>query len=571
MKNIILVSSLFFILLNVEAQTFFNAHRSIKPFNYTIEKKMVFKKAAVASAHPLASMVGAAIMKDGGNAFDAAIAVQLALAVVYPGAGNIGGGGFLLARKKDGTLIGLDYRESAPAKATKNMYLDNNGNVITSLAQQGVLAAGIPGTVAGIFETMKYAKLPFTVLIQPAIELAEFGFVITEKEASSLNYLSKQFLQNSAVSDFAFVSKKFWKGGDTLIQTDLANTLKRIQKFGKKDFYEGVTADLIVEEMKKGKGIITKEDLKNYKAIYRTPVEFNYRGYRIISFAPPSSGGILLGQMLKMIEPYPMSAYGFQSTKSVQLMIEAERRAYADRAEHMGDPDFWNVPTKKLLSNSYLKKRMKDYDTAKPSLSVNIKGGNVKESEETTHLSIIDEEDNLVSVTYTLNDSYGNKTVVGHAGFLLNNEMDDFSAKPGAPNLYGAIGGEANAIQPNKRMLSSMTPTIVTKDGKPYLTIGTPGGTTIPTSIFQAIVNLIDYKMSLQDAIDKPKFHHQWQPDEVLIERFFENQTRFDLNKMGYKLSIRNAIGRTEAVRILSNNQREAVADRRGDDGVAGY
>ncbi len=542
----------------------------INPYKYTITKKANYSRAAVSSAHPLASQVGTMIMKQGGNAFDAAIATQLALAVVYPGAGNLGGGGFLLARRSNGELLGLDYREAAPAAASRDMYLDAQGNANISLSQNGHLASGIPGTVAGLFATMPYAKLPFAKLVQPAIDLAEFGFVITEREAASLNNNRESFLKQST-RPTALTKEAKWKAGDTLVQKELAATLKRMQKNGAAGFYEGETAKLIVEEMQRGKGIITLEDLKNYTAKLREPLRFNYRDHQIISFAPPSSGGILIAQMMKMIEKFPVGSYGFQTPASVQLMIEAERRAYADRAEHMGDPDFWKVPVDTLISEAYLTERMKDYDPSKASISTQIKAGNITVSEETTHLSVIDAAGNLVAVTTTLNDGYGCKTVVGGAGFLLNNEMDDFSVKPGVPNMYGALGGEANAIVPGKRMLSSMTPTLMLKNNKPYLTIGTPGGTTIPTSVFQALVNLIDFKMDLVDAINKPKFHHQWFPDEVMIERDFLTDTKKKLEAMGYKIRERSPIGRTEGIRIVQNGIREAVADKRGDDSVAGF
>ncbi len=544
--------------------------KAINPYKYTITKKANYSRAAVSSAHPLASQVGTVIMKQGGNAFDAAIATQLALAVVYPGAGNLGGGGFLLARRSNGELLGLDYREAAPAAASRDMYLDAQGNANISLSQKGHLASGVPGTVAGLFATMPYAKLPFAKLVQPAIDLAEFGFVITEREAASLNNNRESFLKQST-RPTALTKEGKWKAGDTLVQKELAATLKRMQKDGAAGFYEGQTAKLIVEEMQRGKGIITLDDLKNYTAKLREPLRFNYRDHQIISFAPPSSGGILIAQMMKMIEKFPVGSYGFQTPASVQLMIEAERRAYADRAEHMGDPDFWKVPVDTLISDAYLTERMKDYDQSKAGISTQIKAGHIKVSEETTHLSVIDAAGNLVAVTTTLNDGYGCKTVVGGAGFLLNNEMDDFSVKPGVPNMYGALGGEANAIVPGKRMLSSMTPTLMLKNNKPYLTIGTPGGTTIPTSVFQALVNLIDFKMDLVDAINKPKFHHQWFPDEVMIERDFLTDTKKKLEDMGYKIRERSPIGRTEGIRILQNGIREAVADKRGDDSVAGF
>jgi gamma-glutamyltranspeptidase / glutathione hydrolase len=550
--------------------SFVGPDKEVNPYSYIVIKRGEFKQAAVSSAHPLASMVGAAIMKRGGNAFDAAIATQLVLAVVYPQAGNIGGGGFLLARKVNGELIGIDYREAAPEKANRDMYLDKNGNPQMNLSLAGHLASGIPGTVAGLFATMPYAKLAFEQLIQPAIDIAAKGYVLTEKEAANLNGVRESITKNSTQPS-AFVRSIKWKVGDTLVQKDLAATLTRIQKEGARGFYDGKTAELIVAEMQRGNGIIGLNDLKNYTAKLRNPLSFNYRGHEIISFAPPSSGGILIAQMMKMVEKYPMSKYGFQSTKSVQLMIEAERRAYADRAEFMGDPDFFKVPVKTLMSDAYLSQRMSDYNPEKASVSSSIKAGIIKESEETTHLSIVDPAGNLVSVTTTLNNSFGNRTVVGGAGFILNNEMDDFSVKPGVPNMYGAIGGEANSIQPGKRMLSSMTPTLVLKDKKPYIVIGTPGGTTIPTSVYQALINVIDFNMSVGDAIDKPKFHHQWLPDEVAIEPDFDSNTKEQLIKMGYKITPRGSIGKTEGIRILPNKRRETAADKRGDDSVAGF
>ncbi|MEN9599413.1 MAG: gamma-glutamyltransferase [Bacteroidota bacterium] len=559
--------------IHVHAQSnfsFVGAGKEVDPFHYTVVKRAEFKQAAVSSAHPLASMVGAAIMKRGGNAFDAAIATQLVLAVVYPNAGNIGGGGFLLARKQDGELIGIDYRESAPEKATRDMYLDKAGNAQLTLSQNGDLASGIPGTVAGLFATMPYAKLKFEQLIQPAIDLAAHGYLLTEKEASSINSVREAITKNST-QPTAFVTPIKWKVGDTLVQKELAATLERIKEQGARGFYEGKTAELIVAEMQRGNGIISLNDLKNYTAKLRKPINFKYRNHEVISFAPPSSGGILLAQMLKMIEKYPVAKYGFQTTESVHLMVEAERRAYADRAEHMGDPDYWKVPVKTLISDAYIAERMRDYDPIKATSSTLIKAGQIKESEETTHLSIVDAQGNMVSVTTTLNGSYGSRTVVGGAGFLLNNEMDDFSIKPGVANMYGAVGGDANAIQPGKRMLSSMTPTLVLKDNKPYIVIGTPGGTTIPTSVYQAIVNVIDHNMTIGDAIDKPKFHHQWTPDIIMIENDFNPSTKKDLEKRGYKFIERGSIGRTEGIRILPNKRKEVAADKRGDDSVAGF
>ena len=543
---------------------------AVNPYNYAIVKAKQFKNGSVSCAHPLAGMVGAEIMKRGGNAFDAAIATQLVLAVVYAGAGNIGGGGFVVARTKEGKAISVDYRETAPSKATKNMYLDKDGNVVPNLSIQGHLACGVPGTIAGLFETMKYARKPMKTLIQPAIDIAEFGFVLTEKEANGLNATKESFIQNST-GPSAYTKQTPWKAGDTLINKDLAETLKRIRDYGQRGFYEGKTALLIVEEMKQGGGIINMEDLKSYKAKERVPLTFNYKEYSIIGMPPPSSGGIIIEQMMKMIEKRNISRYPFQSPQAVQLMVEVERRAYADRAAHLGDPDFWKVPLKTLGNDTYLQKRMADYDSTKATPSKNIMAGKIYESDQTTHISIIDKEGNMVSVTTTLNGGYGSRTVIGGAGFIMNNEMDDFSAKPGTPNMFGAVGGTANAIQPNKRMLSSMSPTLVLKDKKPYIIAGTPGGTTIPTSVFQTLVNLLEYKMSAEDAVNKPKFHHQWLPDQVDIEPTFPADTKTAMEAMGYKFYNRAQIGRMEVIRILPTGKRETVADNRGDDSVAGY
>lgn len=546
------------------------ANAAVNPYQYGINKKTTVTNGAVASAHPLASKVGVEMMKSGGNAFDAAIATQLALAVVYPNAGNIGGGGFLVGRRSNGETVALDYRESAPAAASRDMYLDKSGNVIEGKSINGHLAAGIPGTIAGLFQTMKYAKLPFTKLIQPAIDLAEKGYVITEREAASLNSLQED-LKKYNTTTTVFQRSAKWKAGDTILQTDLANTLKRIRDNGAAGFYQGRTADLIVEEMKRGGGIITLNDLKSYTAKWRTPHQFTYKGYTVVGMPMPSSGGTLLHQMLKMVEDRPLATYGYNSPDAVQLMVEAERRAYADRAEYMGDADFYNVPQANLTDDAYLKGRMKDYRPGIAGSSQITKPGLKKVSEQTTHLSVIDKEGNCVSVTTTLNNSYGSKTVVGGAGFFLNDEMDDFSAKPGVPNLYGAVGGEANAIAPGKRMLSSMAPTIVLQNGKPFLVIGTPGGTTIPTSVFQTIVDIVDFGLSTENAVDGPKFHHQWLPDAVEVEKTFPVSVRSALQKMGYTITERSSIGRTEAIKVLPNGSFEAVADNRGDDAAEGW
>lgn len=545
---------------------------AVNPYNYTVTKKVIARNGAVVSAHPLASKVGLHIMRSGGNAFDAAIATQLALAVVYPNAGNLGGGGFLVGHTAGGETVALDYRETAPALARRDMYLDAAGNVLPGKSVNGHLAAGVPGTVAGLFETMKYAKLPFTTLIEPAIELAAKGFVITEREAASLNGLQADLAAYNTTKN-ALQKEEKWKGGDTLFQPDLAHTLKRIRDSGAAGFYEGTTARLVVEEMKRGNGILTLDDLKSYKAIWRQPHTFNYKGYTVAGMPMPSSGGALLHQMMKMSEERLLPTYGFHSPLAVQLMIEVERRAFADRAEDMGDADFYNVPVAQITDTAYLNRRMKDYKPGEAGNSQLVKPGQLirKESEETTHLSVIDAAGNAVSVTTTLNNSYGSKTIVGGAGFLLNDEMDDFSAKPGVPNMYGAVGGEANAIAPGKRMLSSMTPTIVLQNGKPFLIVGTPGGTTIPTSVFQTIVNVIDFGLSTEDAVYKPKFHHQWLPDEVAVEKAMPAELRAALQKMGYKLVERGAIGRVEAIKVLKDGSFEAIADNRGDDAAEGW
>lgn len=541
------------------------------PYDYKIHKHVICKNGAVVSAHTLASEAGLSILKQGGNAVDAAIATQLALAVVYPGAGNLGGGGFMVAYLKGGKKIAIDYREVAPAAATKNMYLDSNGNPQTNLSLDGHLAAGVPGTVAGIFASMKYARLPFKKLIEPAISLAEKGFAISAGQAENFNEERQAFIRLNSQTPI-FVKEKLWKAGDTLIQKDLAKTLMRIRDFGMKGFYDGETAELIIAEMQRGNGIITRDDLKNYKARERNVITFTYKGYTIITMPLPSSGGIILQQMLGMIENRNIDRLKFQTPQSVQLMSEAERRAFADRAQFLGDPDFVKVPVKTLTSKPYLNLRMQDYVQGKAGNSKEITAGKINiESEETTHLSIADKEGNAVAVTTTLNNSYGSKTVVAGAGFILNDEMDDFSVKPGVPNLYGAIGNEANAIAPYKRMLSSMTPTIVLKNNAPYLVVGTPGGTTIPTTVFQTIVNIIDFRLNTVDAVDRPKFHQQWLPDEVFVEKGFPEGVKNDLIKMGYKIHERDQIGRTEVIKALPGNKLEAVADIRGDDSASGY
>lgn len=527
-------------------------------------------KGLVVSAHPLASEAGAKILKMGGNAFDAAIATQYALAVVYPQAGNIGGGGFLVGVKNNGEKFTIDFRETAPEKSNRDMYLDKKGNAKTNLSQNGRLAVGIPGSIAGFYATLKHGKLPMEKLIQPAIDLAEQGFALTKKEADLLNR-EQTYLNTHNITKTVFQKDAAWKQGDILVQKDLAATLRLIQKNGAKGFYEGKTAQLIVDEMKRGNGIITLNDLNNYKVVERKPITFNYKGTEIVSMPLPSSGGILLAQMLKMSAFENLEKYQHNSTEAVQIMVEAERRSFADRAEYMGDPGFIKDQTDMLISDAYLKNRWKSFTMNKATPSANV--GTIipqpKESTETTHLSIIDKEGNAVAVTTTLNGLYGSKVVVTGAGFLLNNEMDDFSVKPGVPNMFGAVGGEANAIQPGKRMLSSMTPTIVMKNSKPYIIVGTPGGTTIPTSVFQSIVNIIDFKLSPNMAVNAPKFHHQWLPESVLVEDNFPLTTIRDLKKNNYTIENDSQIGKTELIMMDEAGNITAVADGRGDDSVA--
>ena len=540
--------------------------------NINIVKEIHSKnKGMVVSAHPLASEAGAKILKMGGNAFDAAIATQFALAVVYPQAGNIGGGGFLVGTTNKGEKFALDYRETAPIKASKDMYLDEKGNANTDLSQNGRLAVGVPGSISGMFYThKKYGKLPMAALIQPAIDLAEKGFAVTLREANLLNSTKEDFLKHNSHKT-AFTKDIPWKQGDLLIQKELANTLKTIQKNGEKGFYEGKNAQFLVDEMKKGNGIISLEDLKNYKTRERKVLSFDYKGNEIISMPLPSSGGPLLAQMLKMASYENLEKYEQNSPEALQIMVEAERRAYADRAEYMGDPDFIEDKTQMLISDEYLKNRWKNFSFEKATPSAEV--GNIisqpKESEQTTHISIIDKFGNAASITTTLNGLYGSKVVVKGGGYFLNNEMDDFSVKPGVPNMFGAVGGEANSIVPNKRMLSSMTPTIVLKNGKPYIVVGTPGGTTIPTSVFQSIVNAIDFKLSPNFVINAPKFHHQWLPEVIYTEKNFPQHTIKVLEQKNYKFENRNVIGRTEMIILDENGNAIAVADGRGDDSVA--
>ena len=528
----------------------------------------------VVSAHPLASEVGADIIAKGGTAADAAIATQLALAVVYPRAGNIGGGGFMVYREGNGAVTALDYREKAPAAAHKDMYLDEDGNIIKDLSTKGHLASGVPGTVAGLYATHdKYGRLGFNKLIEPAIQLAENGFKLTKNEAKRLNELKEVFVELNG-EDFPFVKASPWKAGDLLIQKALANTLRQIKTKGPNGFYGGQTADYIVEEMQSGNGIITKEDLSSYEASWRTPIHVKYRDYDIYSMSPPSSGGVALGQLTKLLEPMELSQYGFQSVESIHRIVEAERRVYADRAEHLGDSDFYDVPIDLLLDEAYLEERINDFSADSASSSASIVAGDfamAKESFETTHLSVMDGEGNAASVTTTINASYGSKVWVKGAGFFLNNEMDDFSSKPGTPNMFGLIGAEANKIEAGKRMLSSMTPTIIEKNNQLFMVLGTPGGSTIITSVLQVFLNVVEYGMNISEAVAAKRFHHQWLPDQIM----YEKEGNFDADKikilesMGHKLRAVDHIGTVEAIMVVNDTMIVGAADPRRDDHAA--
>ena len=536
----------------------------------------------VVSARKEASEIGIEVMKQGGNAYDAMIAVHLALAVVHPTAGNIGGGGFFVYSNSDGTSGSLDFREMAPGRAYKDMYLDENGDVIPDMSTLGGAAVGVPGSISAIFEIhSKFGSLPIEDLFEPAIKLAKEGFIVTEKQSSSLTGKLNDFILINGNN--SLYSKRYYEG-DTIKNEKFANTLSIISKNGPKAFYEGEIAEMIVTEVIESGGIMTIEDLKNYKSIWRDPVKFKYKELDIISMSLPSSGGILLGQMLKAIEDYDISSYGHNSLKAIQLMTEVERRAYADRSHFMGDPDFMNLPVYELIDKNYVQERMENFSWEIATPSSEIKHGDIviNESDETTHYSIIDKDGNAVSVTTTLNNSYGSKVYVEDAGFFLNNEMDDFSSKPGHPNFYGLIGSEANSIQPKKRMLSSMTPTIVLKNNKPSLIVGTPGGSTIITSVFQTILNIYEFNLNVQDAVNAPRFHHQWLPDVIIIEKNTSDNTidsllreknynviplpfEYDLSGM----SPRSSIGAVDAIFIDDNGNVSGGADYRGDDFAA--
>ncbi|AZQ62283.1 gamma-glutamyltransferase [Flammeovirga pectinis] len=561
------------LLILIVCTLLFNCETKTSP-----EKKRgtIAKNGIVSCAHPLAAEVGIAILKKGGNAFDAAIATHFALAVVYPRAGNIGGGGFMVYRDQIGNSGSLDFREKAPSSASEKMYLDANGQPIKNLSLKGLLASGVPGSVDGMFKIyQKYGSLPWDVLLQPAIRLAEDGIVLTQLEAEKINQYQKDFNSYNKKPIQLFKDGN-WKAGDKIIYPDLAITLKSIKENKRAGFYEGVVADKIINAMQNSNGIISHKDLKDYSSVWREAIKIPFKdNYTVISMPPPSSGGVALAQILLGLEDFNTSNYTHNSVEWIHLLTELERRAYADRASFLGDNDFYNVPVKQLTSKKYVSSRVKSIDLTKATNSQDIKAGDVLkiESFETTHYSIVDKHGNAVAITTTLNGNFGCKVVIDGAGFFMNNEMDDFSIKPGQPNQFGLIGGEANKIVPNKRMLSSMTPTIVEKDNALFMVLGTPGGSTIITSVAQTLLNVTEFNMTMQEAIDAKKFHSQWLPDEIYLEdKVFPDSTISGLEKMGHKIGFVPILGKMDCILKNKNGTYEGASDQSRSDGVAfGY
>ena len=526
----------------------------------------------VVSAREEASRIGVEILKKGGNAFDAMMATELALAVSYPSAGNLGGGGFMVYRMANGNIGALDYRERAPINSSRDMYLDQNSNIIEGLSMIGGLSIGVPGTIAGIFEAHeKFGSLSIDEIISPVIDLAKKGVIVTENQLNRINENRKYF---QYVNKSQILFDNDFKINDTIKNLNLAATLEKIMIYGKDEFYKGETAKKLVRFITENGGIVTMQDLEIYEAVWRDPVVFDYDDLKIISMSPPSSGGICINQILKMIEPYNLKSYGHNSTDYIKLLVEAERRSFADRSHFLGDPDFVSIPTERLTSMDYLNNRMKDFSFQKPTDSNDVGYGNIDmyESNETTHYSIVDQFGNAIAVTTTLNGTFGSKLFSNELGFFLNNEMDDFSSKPGYPNMYGLIGGEANKIEPKKRMLSSMSPTIVEKKGDLYMTLGTPGGSTIITSVVQTILNVHEFEMTMNEAVNSPRFHHQWKPDSIRIEiDYFDYEVKKQLINSGYKLNNKGAIGRVDGILVREDKILEGGADKRGDDTAIGF
>ncbi len=565
------------------ASSFNNPYKSVYISKSKINYKsdVSGKNGMVSSASKYASQVGIDILKKGGNAVDAAVAMGFVLAVTYPQAGNIGGGGFMVIRTKD-TITSIDYREKAPSTSGRDMYLDANGNAIPDKSLEGYLSCGVPGSVAGMLYALeKYGTMPRDSVIDPAINLAENGFEIEKRFAESLNSNFDNFKKYSSTKKAFTKNGLNYNEGELFIQKDLANTLKLIKIHGRDGFYTGITADFIENEMKSHGGIMTKEDLSSYQPIERKTVSGNYKGYDIYSMPPPSSGGIALINLLNMIEydavPDRLSAYyGIKEfSEYIHTLIECMKRVYADRSEYLGDPDYYDVPVQDLISKRYAKERRKEIkDNAsspneiKPGLSVFY-----KESNQTTYYSVIDKDGNMVSVTTTLNNTYGSYVVIDGAGFFMNDEMDDFSTKPGVPNMFGLTGGDANAIQPNKRMLSSMTPTIILKNGNPFMILGSPGGGKIITTVFETILNVIDFKMALDSAIDKPRFHHQWQPDYVEFEKgALDDDVIQKLKEKGYQFKQVSDYGSVNGILIdWETHTYYGHSDRRGYGKAIGY
>ncbi|MGI4803265.1 MAG: gamma-glutamyltransferase [Janthinobacterium lividum] len=537
-------------------------------------KGQEFRNGMVVCAYPEAAKAGLDILKKGGNAVDASIAIQFALAVVHPTAGNIGGGGFMVYRSGKGETNTLDFREKAPAAASANMYLDSAGNIIADKSLHTHQASGVPGSVDGMVEAhRKYGKLKWEELVQPAIDLAKNGFKLTEKLAANLTAMQSTFQKLNPGKSY-YLKTGGWKAGDILVEKDLGETLELIRDKGRNGFYDGKVADELVAEMKSGNGLITKTDLKNYHSVWRKAITGNYKDYKIITMPPPSSGGIALLQLLRSVEPFPLKRWGYNQDSTVQVMVEAERRVYADRSKYLGDPDFYKVPVDSLLQPKYTDMRMKSFNWNHATPSSAIQPGSFVgyESDQTTHLVVVDKEGNAVSITTTLNGSFGSGIVVKGAGFLLNNEMDDFSSKPGTPNMYGLVGGKANSIQPGKRMLSSMTPAILEKDGKLFMVVGTPGGSTIITSVFQTVLNVIEFDQSMQRAVTSKRFHHQWLPDDIEVEKdALDSATTQKLEQKGYKILPHGPIGRVDAILKTKWGYYEGGADPRGDDTKLGW